>query len=127
MALVHDRLQGHLGLLRLQAKDNLDSAVATLLVNVAITFAVFSVLEHTCDADNNEGSGAYKLRVSIKRTNMFLRRIDLPTAPKTAVKMSLTNWLLNEVMGAAQPFSKAAAAGLGQKLFVTKAGAVLLK
>ncbi len=52
---------------------------------------------------------------------------NLPTAPKTAVKMSLTNWLEKDVMGAAHPFSRAAAAGLGHLESVTNAGVVLLK
>lgn len=49
-----------------------------------------------------------------------------PTIPKTAVKMLSSNTLLKDVRGAAQPLIRAAAAGLGHVVSVTKAGDVLL-
>lgn len=55
------------------------------------------------------------------------RNSNIPTMPKTAVKMSSMKMLLKEVMGAAHPIIRAAAAGLGQAGFVTNAGEVLLK
>jgi hypothetical protein len=49
-----------------------------------------------------------------------------PTIPNTAVKMLSTNTFENDVKGATHPLIRAAAAGLGQVISVTKAGEVLL-
>lgn len=52
---------------------------------------------------------------------------SIPTMPNMAVKMLSRKMLANEVMGVAQPRTRAAAAGLEQVASVTNAGEVLLK
>lgn len=51
----------------------------------------------------------------------------MPTKPKTAVKMLSRKTLAKDETGPRQPRCRAAAAGEGQTLLVTKAGDVLLK
>jgi len=52
---------------------------------------------------------------------------NVPTMPKTAVKMLSMKMLAKLEMAVAQPRTRAAAAGLGQVSSVTKAGVVRLK
>lgn len=51
---------------------------------------------------------------------------SIATIPKTAVKIVSTKVLPKDVRGVAQPLRRAAEAGLGQVVSVTKAGDVLL-
>ena len=70
------------------------------------------------------------IRVKSEPYNRIIRRdlqYHIPTMPNRTVKISSTKRLAKLVRGAAHPRMRAAAAGLGQVLSLTKAGDVLLK
>lgn len=111
---------------------SLDLTVAALLIDMAIPLALLAILGKTSDTENQDCVDSYdtaQLACSGGPFMVFLSfaHLNVPTTPKTAVKMTSMKPVEKLEMAVAQPRTSAAAAGLGQIGLVTKAGVVLLR